>query len=230
MEDKIQKENNIQGESQEVVPQIGEVWVIQTPSTFPNSHRNFTSKITAFNGSDMWEVEKFQSMWFGRAWFLRKHQPEIEPSIKSIGNSSTNDSKIISKGAGTEYGYRIEARDTHVSHVRPAAIHDGILTGEWREIAPIISDNPAGVPSLDEYGDSGRKHNLMPYESAVALAWTLIAQNRWKSIECRLVKYKLETSYFLSREGIVENSIVKSVFLPDIKLEIPESKLEKPAS
>ena len=87
----------------------------------------------------------------------------------------------------TETGYRIEAR-TLAGYVM---LHDGPLMTDWRRVAFETGNNPCGVPQMrfsmfDLFG-------LLPRNSAMALAWTLIAQHPFQFIEARLVPYRLET-------------------------------------
>ena len=111
-------------------------------------------------------------------------------------------------GHSTEYGYRIEVRDTLFSTVRPIELHDGLVGPEWRECNPMSAVNPAGIP--EDPPDWGHKshHRLLRFDVALALAWTIIAQNHVRmGLECRIVKYKLETHYILERQGVVDERI-----------------------
>jgi hypothetical protein len=129
----------------------------------------------------------------------------------------------MSKGMSTEIGYRVEARDALFTHLNPAVLSDGVLTSEWREIRFEEGPNPAGIPREP----FGRKHDygLLTYEGATALAWTLIAQNRLRSIEARLVQYQLETTYEYYRDGLVDMEPLTSAIIRNIKIK-PEAQPE----
>lgn len=52
----------------------------------------------------------------------------------------------------------------------------------------------------------------------MALAWTLIAQNRLHCIEARLVRYKLETTYKCERSGVVDMPVISDSKFRDVRL------------
>lgn len=105
-------------------------------------------------------------------------------------------------GNHTERCYAVEAREVHFSHSAPIVLSDGVLTQDWREVTFARTDNPAGIPE-DCFSYKG-KHGLLTHEGAIALAWTLIAQHSMRHIECRLVFYRLETTWKCERVGLVE--------------------------
>ena len=107
----------------------------------------------------------------------------------------------ISRGTTREHGYKIEARDRNFNCVAPLVLHDGILGPDWRIIRTEHSSNPAGIP--DGLCSHGHEHGLLSHEGALALAWTLVAQHPWRSIEVRLAQYSLETTYKCEPRGVV---------------------------
>lgn len=126
-----------------------------------------------------------------------------------------------SRGNGTDYGYAVEIRDKMFSKDRPITLQDGIVGPDWRRVSFIEANNPAGVP-IDRYRHGELpKHGLMPYASAVALAYTIIAQNHREDyrIECRIVQYKVETSYTVERMGVTEDEINGFVLRPKLRAE-----------
>lgn len=107
----------------------------------------------------------------------------------------------MSTGHSTEQGYRVEARHTEFIASNPIKLYDGILTSEWREITFQRGHNPCGIPE-DAFSRKG-DHDLLSYNAAMALAWTLIAQQKHRMVECRLVAYKLETTWKCEKVGLV---------------------------
>lgn len=133
--------------------------------------------------------------------------------------------KNVANGSSTERGFRVQVRDPHFTHVNPCLLDDGIVGPEWRDVSFRTGANPAGVPVLrrgDEYG-------LMSYEGATALAWTLIAQNRFNMLECRLVAYTLQCSFTLEKDGAIEMHVIKDVRYSDISIEKEVEETQKPA-
>lgn len=125
------------------------------------------------------------------------------------------------RGSGSTVGYKVEARTIDLEGlpevVRTLADGHTVLCAEWREVEFACGSNPAGVPCESRLLD-GAEHGLLPYESAVALAWTVIAQNRHATIECRLVRHRLSYSYSIEREGYVDGVEIKFRWHRDIKV------------
>ena len=122
----------------------------------------------------------------------------------------------MSNGQSTEHGYKVEARDANFHCFNPVALSDGILGPDWREVRFDRGHNPAGIPERG-FGQK-HEHGLLTHEGATALAWTLIAQNDLQQIECRLVRYKLETTYKCERSGVVDMPVIKNSMFRDVKL------------
>lgn len=112
-------------------------------------------------------------------------------------------------GSGGLIGYVVEARVGVVSHEKPVRIQDGILTTEWRPVEFTKDFNPAGVPCHweNDMPGIGIKCDYLPYASAVALAWTLIAQQSYRGIEVRLAQYSLKYTYETKRDGVVDEPV-----------------------
>lgn len=110
-------------------------------------------------------------------------------------------------GGGTSIGYTVEARVQDIEGLaqNPQPLVDGrtILGHEWQQLHFEEGSNPYGVP-----GRSRFDHNLgsprMPLKSAIALAWTIIAQNPHRSVECQIVRHKLTYTYSSERLGVVD--------------------------
>lgn len=113
-------------------------------------------------------------------------------------------------GESTEKGFKVQVRDPNFSTISPCVIADGIVGPEWRDIYFEKGNNPAGIP-IEPFG-SKDAHGLLTFQGATALAWTVIAQNRLNSLECRLVAYELRTTYEIERLGIVDQPIVSPLF------------------
>jgi hypothetical protein len=129
----------------------------------------------------------------------------------------------MSSGQSTEYGYKVEAREVHFFHMKPVVLSDGILGSDWREVQFEIVNNPAGIPV--SLFDQKHNHGLLRHEGAIALAWTMIAQHDSR-IECRLVQYKLETTYKCQRQGIVDMPVIQGQRRGDIKLvNVPQNTI-----
>lgn len=122
----------------------------------------------------------------------------------------------MSNGQSTEHGYKVEARDANFHHFNPVTLSDGILGPAWREVQFERGHNPAGIPERG-FGQK-HEHGLLAHEGATALAWTLIAQHYLQQIECRLVRYELETTYKCERCGIVDMPVIKKWMFRDVKL------------
>lgn len=108
-------------------------------------------------------------------------------------------------GCSKQFGYRVETRDTEFMLARPNQLADGPIGPEWREVTFVTGPNPTGVPTADT------DRRLLGYESALALAWTILAQLGWqgRGVECRLVRYRLETSYILHRVGVMDMETIR---------------------
>ncbi len=126
--------------------------------------------------------------------------------------------QVKSNGSATEIGYRIQIKDELFCTTDPVNLHDGIVGQEWRDFCPAICDNPAGVPSDTIFGQK-TLHNLLLLESAIALAWTIIAQNKYKlGLRIRLIRYELRTTWELEREGIVDYPEIKHQLFDEPKI------------
>jgi hypothetical protein len=105
-------------------------------------------------------------------------------------------------------GYRVEARVSEVSVHAPAVLPDGLVTTEWRALEFSKGSNPAGVP-VHYLGYDLTQFNLLPFESAVALAWTVVAQNQWKFLEIRIVQHAFHMETTVERGAVVDMEIGK---------------------
>ncbi len=130
-------------------------------------------------------------------------------------------SRDVGCGSGTVHGYRVEGRtkDLPCMANAPIKISSGqTLFSEWQEIDFTIG-NPAGVPLV---GDSmfpvGQSERLMPYESATALAWTVLAQNPHRVIEMRIVRYTIKYTKTMQYDGFVDGSLISHSWFPDVKI------------
>lgn len=136
---------------------------------------------------------------------LKKKKPEQPVLAKP-----PEEDKTCGSGTTSTYGYKVQARVQSYVPERAVVINGPheqkiILTEDWRTVEFAEGFNPAGVPSCNSAVDNGllRQHYLLPHESAVALAYTLAAQNAQYTIgavRIRLVKYKLQSSYKMWRE------------------------------
>lgn len=135
-----------------------------------------------------------------------------------------------SSGRSREYGYRIEVRDTCFISQNPVRLHDGCVGPDWREWTPAEDFNPAGIPIESPRFSGQFQHSLLPYEGAMALAWTILAQNSLhRGLECRLVRYKLAQTWELTREGVVEGRVTNDWIFSKIQLEPePEGEAKDP--
>lgn len=108
------------------------------------------------------------------------------------------------RGSGTVIGYAVEARVIPGCFYpsQPPTLGDGVLTPEWRRVQFERGMNPAGVPGIGHMM-SAEVYQWLPYESAVALAWTIIAQHRY-SVECRIVELSQTYSYENTFKGVVD--------------------------
>lgn len=118
------------------------------------------------------------------------------------------DPNLCGTGHGTDVGYRVQVRCDKTCHSNPTELADGIVSTEWRDVSFRLGKNPAGIPQ--SIFDRKCEHGLLTYEGAVALAWTILAQNEHRDLECRLVAYNLETTFKLTRQGVVEGLEIKS--------------------
>lgn len=107
---------------------------------------------------------------------------------------------IDATGSSVEHGYRVQIRDLSFNPHRPIMLHDGIVGPGWRYVEFAKGNNPAGVPT-PPYGYLDH-HNLLTFQGAMALAWTTLAQNHYRSLECRLVKYRLVVEHRVVRQGV----------------------------
>ncbi len=90
-------------------------------------------------------------------------------------------------------------------HHNPTTLHDGIVTKDWRQVEFVKDSNPAGVPEVRQFLRQGNDHSLLTYESACALAWTILAQNpNAYCLECRLVEFECKMTYELERKALVD--------------------------
>ena len=105
-----------------------------------------------------------------------------------------------STGSSVEHGYRVQIRDNSFNTHRPVALYDGIVGPSWRYMEFVKGNNPAGVPT-PPYGYLDH-HNLLTFQGAMALAWTTLAQNHHRNLECRLVKFRLIVEHKLVRQGV----------------------------
>lgn len=124
-------------------------------------------------------------------------------------------------GTSTNKGYKVEARVTTFTSSNPIVIGDQILSERWTDMRFPRTDIPAikkGVPGIfslnvcDEY---------FTFESALSLAWSIIAQNQYRSVECRIVQYKIVQTHEVTKEGAVSMPIIKESW-GDKKCEPPE--------
>ena len=116
-----------------------------------------------------------------------------------------------SKGGGTYTYFIVEARVNRMIHSRPVTIQDGVLTEKWREVHFQQSLDPAGVPGLGSETPVFGLERGLPYESAKALAYTLIAQHPFQFIECRLVAFKIEYEWKRTRLGLADRDIASDI-------------------
>lgn len=112
--------------------------------------------------------------------------------------------KTINEGASTSYWYTVEAKVGFMDPVNPIRLTDGILTTQWRELSFPCGVDGAGVPAY--FPPTGLIRMQLPYASAVALAWTVLAQNRYGGISVRLRKLRQEVSYKTFDCGVVDGS------------------------
>lgn len=133
----------------------------------------------------------------------RKRERELHASNGSICSAR----KPEITGTTDEIGYRVQARNAHFNTATPVMLDDGLLGPDWREIHFSKGYNVAGIPD-SLFGHKGR-HDLLAYETAVALAWTIIAQNPRQGIECRLAQYRLVTSFTLCKQGVLVGQTIK---------------------
>jgi hypothetical protein len=138
----------------------------------------------------------------------------------------TREKKPSSKGRSTTPGYRVEVRDKLFDTVRPIKIHDGFVGPEWRTVSFVQDFNPAGVPGFRFHPEATTYHHILPHNSALALAWTLLAQNDDNAyrLECRLVEYVLRTEWTLERKGAVEG-VIRNEFRPAIIPDEPDPEV-----
>lgn len=120
---------------------------------------------------------------------------------------------ITSHGEQTQFGYSAEARTPG----KPINLIDGTtITEKWTPIyaTPLELDVPAGVASTSE---ELRKHGLLSYGSVMAASWNFLGYINDPSLEIRLIRHKLTTTWKSEEEGIVE--------MPPLTLPIrPETK------
>lgn len=122
----------------------------------------------------------------------------------------------MGQGTCEEWGYRVEARDAAFAESNPIVFPDGILGSEFREIH-FSKDYLEAIPTHG-FG-LGDRHDLLEAETAVALAWTIIAQHPLRQIECRLTKFKLTTTYNLEKAGIVDMVPIKNLMFNPLEVE-----------
>lgn len=110
-------------------------------------------------------------------------------------------------GTGTTYGFMVEARLTKgdkmvAEKVRQSTGHD--LSIEWQRLAFAKVPGPLGVPGAIH--PAGLADGLVPYGTAQALRWWLIAGAGAMAfgLETRLVRHKLEYSYKQTAEEAID--------------------------
>lgn len=103
-----------------------------------------------------------------------------------------------SSGSGTTVGYRVEARTTAPNG--PQDINGVILDGEWRTV-PIGKAPPGfGVP-VGWQGPHSEEQGLVPYETAMALAYWFCAGGGAYCVEVRLARYEIVYEFSVERKG-----------------------------
>jgi hypothetical protein len=141
-------------------------------------------------------------------------------STSSTGSARKHDTT----GTSDETGYRVEARHKWFSCAAPIMLDDGLLGPDWRQIHFSKGYNPAGIPE-PPFGHKG-SHDLLTFEAAMALAWTIIAQNGRHGIECRLVQYHLVTKHTLTKQGVVREIICDPTKPPELFAEHENATIE----
>lgn len=113
---------------------------------------------------------------------------------------------------GTTFGYSVEARIDHfnpthrVEIPQPLMSKPMVLTEKWQRVSFWEGNNPCGVP-VAGYGHDEHLfsiHGLLERGSAIALAYTLAAQNSRSSltaIKIRIVQHKLVYAHKVYLEG-----------------------------
>ena len=103
-------------------------------------------------------------------------------------------------GSSTEYGYRVQLRNSSPVASRPVILRDGTVVGrDWVDLHFLRTTDPAGVPcSTQGYKD---KHELLSFQAATALGWTTLAQLDRSTLEFRLMQYQLVTQFQLVEVG-----------------------------
>lgn len=132
----------------------------------------------------------------------------LRDRLAKASRETANDARpAAGSSSGNTHGYRVEVRDPHFSaHLnRPITLADGLVGPEWRTVEFERSLNPAGVPTSNGLHDLAQ-YGLLPYESALALAWTLVAQCKATLVvpECRVVRYSVRYSHAIYRDGVVD--------------------------
>lgn len=127
----------------------------------------------------------------------------------------------MSKGISERQGYQVQVRDTAFNTHHPTRLPDGIIGPEWRDVRFEDDQNPAGVPSIQAPYFS--ELQLLTYEGAMALGWTILAQNPYRTIEVRLTAHKLISTYQCTEIGTVEMQPLKQSRGYEIKI-IPPSQ------
>lgn len=123
--------------------------------------------------------------------------------------------KPESCGESTITEYKVEVRDTIFSVHNPIILSDGehgetIVGPDWQEVRFNKGFNPAGVPLHKATHLEDCKRDILGYESALALAWTILAQNYYRfGLEARIVAYELKTSWERTRKGVVDGGPIK---------------------
>ena len=110
--------------------------------------------------------------------------------------------KPESSGSGSFPGYKLEARVENFIPHRPVVIKvehygDVVLDKEWREISAFKAPPGMGVPVENREAE----HFVYSYGSAMALAWTMVAQHPGSSILVRLVPYRIRYTHETHRNG-----------------------------
>jgi hypothetical protein len=136
-------------------------------------------------------------------------------------------------GDGHQTGFRVEARLIDIDGIprSPSKLADGktILGYDWTELYFERSMNPAGVPTSSPVLDPGSSNDLLPLRSAIALAWTAVAQNQYLPMECRLVQHKLTYHWEIKRMGVAEEIKIRgdSMMWPKITDDVPPEEDKK---
>ena len=109
----------------------------------------------------------------------------------------------MSTGSQTAHGYLVEARVSEFFPAKPLVVNGQLLTKEWQEVSFAQSEDGNGVPALDIMLHPA-KHDLLSYESAMSLAWSVMAHNPWSFVEVRIARYTVKVSYSIEKDGPID--------------------------